>query len=149
MGCVHVNSNCYLYCSFVAQYKVWVKPNGEMPFLYGNHVLKAHLGRITDDTPEHQGVVIYNMSDVPVVSLYSLLQVITFLTIDLLSKSGIRSYCTVNGGYAAVGSYVDCRVSSGGCWRVPSVRGRWARLDDDLRLPREGGGPRDCGMAGS
>ncbi|KAJ3080920.1 ribosome biosynthesis protein nip7 [Quaeritorhiza haematococci] len=48
-----------------AKYKVWVKPNGEMPFLYGNHVLKAHLGRITEDTPEHQGVVIYSMSDVP------------------------------------------------------------------------------------
>ncbi|KAJ3209011.1 ribosome biosynthesis protein nip7 [Dinochytrium kinnereticum] len=47
------------------QYKVWVKPNGEMPFMYGNHVLKAHLGRITEDTPEHQGVVIFSMSDVP------------------------------------------------------------------------------------
>lgn len=47
------------------QYKVWVKPNGEMPYLYGNHVLKAHLGRITEDTPEHQGVVVYSMSDVP------------------------------------------------------------------------------------
>ena len=48
--------------------KVWVKPNGEMPFLYGNHVLKAHLGRITEDTPEHQGVVVYSMNDVPLVN---------------------------------------------------------------------------------
>jgi len=47
--------------------EVWVKPNGEMPFLYGNHVLKAHLGRITEDTPEHQGVVVYSMNDVPLV----------------------------------------------------------------------------------
>ena len=39
-----------------------------MPFLYGNHVVKAHLGRITEDTPEHQGVVIFSMSDVPLVS---------------------------------------------------------------------------------
>ena len=38
-----------------------------MPFLYGNHVLKAHLGRITEDTPEHQGVVVFNMNDVPLV----------------------------------------------------------------------------------
>lgn len=38
-----------------------------MPFLYGNHVLKAHLGRITEDTPEHQGVVLYSMNDVPLV----------------------------------------------------------------------------------
>jgi 60S ribosome subunit biogenesis protein NIP7 len=36
-----------------------------MPYLYGNHVLKAHVGRITEDTPEHQGVVIVSMSDVP------------------------------------------------------------------------------------
>lgn len=48
-----------------AKYKIWVKPAGEMPFLYGNHVLKAHLGRITEDTPEHQGVVVLSMQDVP------------------------------------------------------------------------------------
>ncbi|KAJ9094439.1 hypothetical protein QFC21_005978 [Naganishia friedmannii] len=48
-----------------AKYKVWVKPPGELPFLYGNHVVKAHLGRITEDTPEHQGVVVYSMADVP------------------------------------------------------------------------------------
>jgi 60S ribosome subunit biogenesis protein NIP7 len=49
--------------------QVWIKPNGEMPYLYGNHVVKAHLGRITEDTPEHQGVVIFNMSDIPLASL--------------------------------------------------------------------------------
>ena len=49
--------------------QVWFKPNGEMPFLYGNHVLKAHLGRITEDTPEYQGVIVFSMSDVPLVSL--------------------------------------------------------------------------------
>jgi ribosome biogenesis protein Nip4 len=48
--------------------QVWIKPNGEMQFLYGNHVLKAHLGRITEDTPEHQGVVVYSMKDVPLVN---------------------------------------------------------------------------------
>ena len=48
--------------------KVWIKPNGEMPFLYGNHVVKAHLGRITEDTPEHQGVVVFSMNDIPLVS---------------------------------------------------------------------------------
>ncbi|KAI9145968.1 cytosolic large ribosomal subunit protein [Paraphysoderma sedebokerense] len=53
------------YLAQYAKHKIWVKPNGEMPFLYGNHILKAHLGRITEDTPEHQGVVVYNMADVP------------------------------------------------------------------------------------
>lgn len=45
--------------------QVWVKQNGELPFLYGNHVVKAHLGRITEDTPEHQGVVVLSMADIP------------------------------------------------------------------------------------
>lgn len=52
--------------------QVWIKPNGEMPFLYGNHVAKAHLGRITEDTPEHQGVVVFSMSDLPLVRFCSL-----------------------------------------------------------------------------
>jgi len=63
---LHVTALDYL--AQHAIYKVWVKPNGEMPFLYGNHVLKAHVGRITQDTPEHQGVVVYSMSDVPLVN---------------------------------------------------------------------------------
>ncbi|KAF8464083.1 hypothetical protein BDZ91DRAFT_795980 [Kalaharituber pfeilii] len=49
-----------------AKYKIWVKPNGEMPFLYGNHVLKAHVGRMGEDVPEHQGVVVYSMNDTPI-----------------------------------------------------------------------------------
>lgn len=53
-----------MHSSF-ATTQVWIKPNGEMPYLYGNHVVKAHLGRITEDTPEHQGVVIFNMNDIP------------------------------------------------------------------------------------
>lgn len=51
-----------------ARYKVWVKPNGEMPFLYGGHVVKAHVGRWSEDCPEHQGVVVYSMNDTPLVS---------------------------------------------------------------------------------
>merc|ERR1712168_1569881 len=48
-----------------AKYKVWLKPNAEQQFLYGNHVMKAGLGRITEATPQFQGVVVYNMSDLP------------------------------------------------------------------------------------
>lgn len=50
-----------------ARYKVWIKPNGEMPFLYGGNVLKAHVGRWSEDCPEHQGVVVYAMDDTPLV----------------------------------------------------------------------------------
>lgn len=50
-----------------ARYKVWVKPNGEMPFLYGGNIVKAHVGRWSDDCPEHQGVVVLGMDDTPLV----------------------------------------------------------------------------------
>jgi len=46
-----------------ARYKLWIKPNGEMPFLYGGNVVKAHVGRWSEDCPEHSGVVVLNMSD--------------------------------------------------------------------------------------
>ncbi len=36
-----------------------------MSFLYGNNVLKAHLGRITENTPKYHGVVFYSMADIP------------------------------------------------------------------------------------
>uniref|UniRef100_A0A3B4DBE2 60S ribosome subunit biogenesis protein NIP7 homolog n=2 Tax=Pygocentrus nattereri TaxID=42514 RepID=A0A3B4DBE2_PYGNA len=48
-----------------AKYKVWVKPGAEQSFLYGNHIMKSGLGRITENTPQYQGVVVYSMADVP------------------------------------------------------------------------------------
>ncbi|KAF2875085.1 60S ribosome subunit biogenesis protein-like protein NIP7 [Massariosphaeria phaeospora] len=48
-----------------ARYKVWIKPNGEMPYLYGGNVLKAHVGRWSEDCPEHQGVLVLSMNDTP------------------------------------------------------------------------------------
>jgi len=36
-----------------------------MTFLYGNNVLKQGLSRITAETPQYAGVVVYNMSDIP------------------------------------------------------------------------------------
>ena len=47
------------------RYKIWIRPNGVMPLLYGGHVLKAHIGRCPDSLPEHQEVVICSMDDVP------------------------------------------------------------------------------------
>jgi len=48
-----------------AKRKIWLKPTAEMSFLYGNHVLKGGLGRITENTAQNEGVVIFSMSDVP------------------------------------------------------------------------------------
>ncbi|NWR47974.1 NIP7 protein, partial [Regulus satrapa] len=47
------------------QHKVWVKPGSEQSFLYGNHVLKSGLGRITESTAQYQGVVVFSMADPP------------------------------------------------------------------------------------
>ena len=57
---------CLEYLAKYAKYKVWVKPNGEQTFLYGNHVLKGHLARITENTPANIGVVIFSITDIPI-----------------------------------------------------------------------------------
>ena len=44
---------------------VWLKPTSEMSFLYGNHVLKGGLGRITENIVPQDGVVVFSMADVP------------------------------------------------------------------------------------
>lgn len=36
-----------------------------MQYMYGNHVMKSGLGRITENTPAYTGVIIYSMSDIP------------------------------------------------------------------------------------
>ncbi|KAM7201005.1 hypothetical protein V8F20_005014 [Naviculisporaceae sp. PSN 640] len=48
-----------------ARHKIWVKENGAQPFLYGSNVVKAHVGRWSEDCPEHSGCVVYNMADIP------------------------------------------------------------------------------------
>nr|CAG4648290.1 EOG090X0EWC [Moina brachiata]SVE93297.1 EOG090X0EWC [Moina brachiata] len=53
------------YVAPYAQYKIWVKPTAEQQFLYGNHIMKSGLGRISESTAKYQGVVVYNMADVP------------------------------------------------------------------------------------
>ncbi|PVU94692.1 hypothetical protein BB561_002361 [Smittium simulii] len=61
---LHITS--LVYIAQYSKYKVWVKSNGIMSFLYGNHILKAHVGKMSEDVPEHMGVVIYSLdSDTP------------------------------------------------------------------------------------
>ena len=47
------------------QNKVWVKAGAEMSFLYGNHITKSGLARMTDDTEQYSGVVVYSMGNIP------------------------------------------------------------------------------------
>lgn len=48
-----------------AEHKVWLKPNAEQQFLYGNHILKSGLERITMKTGQYQGVIIYSINNLP------------------------------------------------------------------------------------
>lgn len=48
-----------------ARYKVWLKPSAEMSFLYGNHVLKTGVARMTEAIPQYAGVVVLSLSDIP------------------------------------------------------------------------------------
>lgn len=52
---------------------MWLKANSEQQFLYGHNVLKGGLGRITENTPMYQGVLVYSMNDTPLVSVSGLL----------------------------------------------------------------------------
>jgi 60S ribosome subunit biogenesis protein NIP7 len=46
---------------------VWIKPAAEQSFLYGNHILKNGIARMTESTPQYEGVVIFSSSDIPLV----------------------------------------------------------------------------------
>ena len=61
----HMSITAMPYLSMYAQYKVWIKKASQFSFLYGKHVLKAGLGRITEDTPQNQRVVVYSMEGMP------------------------------------------------------------------------------------
>lgn len=53
------------YLAPYAQFKIWLKPSAEQQFLYGHHVGKSGMSRITESTPQYQGVVVFSMNDVP------------------------------------------------------------------------------------
>jgi 60S ribosome subunit biogenesis protein NIP7 len=64
-GKFRLTIQCLDYLSKYAKNKVWVKKNSEMPFLYGQSITKAGLGRITENTRQYHGVVVYNMAGIP------------------------------------------------------------------------------------
>jgi 60S ribosome subunit biogenesis protein NIP7 len=49
----------------IAVHKVWVKQSAEMTFLYGHHVTKNGLARMTEGIPQYAGVIVYSSTDVP------------------------------------------------------------------------------------
>jgi len=65
---------------------MWIKPAAEQQFLYGHNVLKSGLGRITESTTQYQGVIVFSMSDVPLVNIIKLSNIILMLFIYSLFK---------------------------------------------------------------
>jgi len=61
---LHITALDFLapYC----QHKMWLKASSEQQFVYGHHVTKSGLGRITENTEQYQGVVVYSMNDLPI-----------------------------------------------------------------------------------
>jgi len=53
------------YFSKYAKNKIWLKPNGEQSFLYGNHILKSQVARVTENTEQYSGLIVCNLNDVP------------------------------------------------------------------------------------
>lgn len=53
------------YLAQYANYKIWIQQKGEMSYLYGNNVIRAHVGKMSEGIPEHQGVIICSMNDTP------------------------------------------------------------------------------------
>lgn len=80
-----------------ARYNVWVKPNGEMPFLYGGNVVKAHVGRWSEDCPEHQGVVVLSMNDTPLVGFRVSAKNRTNSPADIKQGFGVTARSTAEG----------------------------------------------------
>jgi len=61
----HISITFLDYLAQYATYKVWVKPQSEMGFLYGNNIVKSGLGRMTEGIPQYAGVVVFSMTDIP------------------------------------------------------------------------------------
>ena len=64
-GKFRLNITCLDYLAKYCKHKIWVKSNGEMPYLYGNHVIKAYIARMTENIPQYAPVCVFNLNDLP------------------------------------------------------------------------------------
>ena len=48
-----------------ASNKVWVKVSSEMSFLYGHHIPKAGIDKMTESIPQYGGVIVFNTQGIP------------------------------------------------------------------------------------
>lgn len=64
-GKFHLQITALDFMAPYAKHKIWLKPSAEQQFVYGHHVMKSGLGRITENTSQYEGVVVYSMNDLP------------------------------------------------------------------------------------
>ncbi|KAI3413358.1 hypothetical protein GPALN_010854 [Globodera pallida] len=53
------------YLAPYASGRVWLKPQAEQQFLYGNNVVKSGVSRMSDGVEANRGVIVYNMAELP------------------------------------------------------------------------------------
>jgi 60S ribosome subunit biogenesis protein NIP7 len=64
-GAFHLTVHALDLLAAHARRRVWLKPDTERSFLFGNSVPKSALARITENTKSGDGVVVMSMADVP------------------------------------------------------------------------------------
>jgi 60S ribosome subunit biogenesis protein NIP7 len=64
-GSFHLTVHALDLLAAHARRRVWLKPDTERSFLFGNSVPKSSLARITENAKSGDGVVLMSMSDVP------------------------------------------------------------------------------------
>jgi 60S ribosome subunit biogenesis protein NIP7 len=42
---------CLDYLAKYAKHKVWLKPGGEQSYLYGNHIIKTQVAKVSENIP--------------------------------------------------------------------------------------------------
>ncbi|KAF1742945.1 hypothetical protein MXB_5514, partial [Myxobolus squamalis] len=61
----HLHITALDYIAPYAINKIWLKSNAEQQFLYGHNVVKSGINRVSDSINQYDGVVLFNMSEVP------------------------------------------------------------------------------------
>lgn len=64
-GKFRIQVTCTDFLSRFSSRKIWLKSNGEQNFLYGNHVLKAHIASISEQCLRNEGVIIVSQDNIP------------------------------------------------------------------------------------
>lgn len=84
-----------------------------MPFLYGGNVVKAHVGRWSEDCPEHSGVIVYSQDDTPLG--FGGRNPRSLGSGNMLKYDSVGA---INPGSQEAGSYGYCALQTSRRWRV-------------------------------